>query len=206
MDRDTVLDKFLEEHVFDQWLDDLIPIGDALNERKEEIEHGLCQTVDTVWRQVSEQQEQGVKGAIHYVYISLLRTGIMENIPYYRIDAYDENWMMDKVECTALWRADFIFEPMFRRMKELEQTKKAYARKITSQDLDRIKQIEAVKYHLLAIEFIKSMVPALLGSSEYAQIAKSPKISWMAGEFRDHTVRLVGGDEPNNEAAGAVSE
>ncbi|CAH1202486.1 hypothetical protein PAECIP111893_01805 [Paenibacillus plantiphilus] len=50
MDRDTVLDQFLEEHVFDQWLDDLIPIGDALNERKEEIEHGLCQTVDTVWR------------------------------------------------------------------------------------------------------------------------------------------------------------
>ncbi|CAH1202488.1 hypothetical protein PAECIP111893_01806 [Paenibacillus plantiphilus] len=79
--------------------------------------------------------------------------------------------MMDKVECTALWRADFIFEPLFRRMKELEQTKKAYARKFTSQDLDRIKQIEAVKYHLLAIEFLKSMVPALLGSSDYAQIA-----------------------------------
>lgn len=206
MDRDTVLDKFLEEHVFDQWLDDLIPIGDALNERKEEIEHGLCQTVDTVWRQVSEHQEQGVKGAIHYVYISLLRTGIMENIPHYRIDAYDENWMMDKVECTALWRADFIFEPMFRRMKELEQTKKAYARKITSQDLDRIKQIEAVKYHLLAIEFMKSMVPALLSSSEYAQIAKSPKISWMAGEFRDHSVRLTRAEEVTNEAAGAVSE
>ncbi|CAH1226009.1 hypothetical protein PAECIP111893_05314 [Paenibacillus plantiphilus] len=206
MDRDTVLDKFLEEHVFDQWLDDLIPIGDALNERKEEIEHGLSQTVDTVWRQVAEQQEQGVKGVIHYVYISLLRTGIMENIPHYRIDAYDENWMMDKVECTALWRADFIFEPLFRRMKELEQTKKAYARKITSQDLDRIKQIEAVKYHLLAIEFIKSMMPALLSSMEYSRIAKSPGISWMAGEFRDQSVRLTGAEEVTNEATGAVSE
>ncbi|CAH1189905.1 hypothetical protein PAECIP111893_00003 [Paenibacillus plantiphilus] len=206
MDRDTVLDKFLEEHVFDQWLDDLIPIGDALNERKEEIEHGLCQTLDTVWRQVAEQQEQGVKGAIHYVYISLLRTGIMENIPHYRIDAYDENWMMDKVECTALWRADFIFEPLFRRMKDLEQVKKGYARKITSQDLDRIKQIEAVKYHLLAIEFIKSMMPALLSSMEYSRIAKSLGINWMAGEFRDQSVRLTGAEEVTNEAAGAVIE
>ncbi|MFF0829890.1 hypothetical protein ACFYU8_23720 [Brevibacillus sp. NPDC003359] len=35
--------------------------------------------------------------------------------------------------------------PLFWRMEELEKIKFAYARKITSMDIERIKQMEAIK-------------------------------------------------------------
>ncbi|OXM85454.1 hypothetical protein CF651_15285 [Paenibacillus rigui] len=198
MSRQAALDDFLERHVFDKWLEDLEPIGKALSEQGESIETGLCDTFDTVWIRTAELQKQGTKGDIHYVYISLLRTGIMENIPCYRIDVHDHNWYLDTVDCSALWRADFIFEPLFRRMAGLETAKTAYARKVTPMDLARIQQIEAVKYHLLTVEFMKSMLPLLLNSSAYRQVAKSPNIRWMMGEFRDQSELLVDGERAAN--------
>lgn len=206
MDKEEALDNFLEAHVFDKWLEDLLPIQRVLEEQRVSIEQSFADAFDTVWRQATELQGQGVKGEIQYVYISLLRTSIMENRPFYRIDAYDHNWFMDSVVCMGLWDADFIFAPLFQRMGELEKTKSAYARKVTSMDLARIQQIEAVKYHLLAVEFMKTRIPELLTSSLYHGVKKSPRIRWMVGEFRDQSELLVDGGIAVNDGNDGVKE
>ncbi|OPH46696.1 hypothetical protein BC351_14520 [Paenibacillus ferrarius] len=196
MNKQEALDDFLESFVFDQWLKDLLPIDQALEAQRSSIEQSFSDAFESVWTQVSELQEQGLKGDIRYVYISLMRTSIMENRPDYRIDAYDHNWFMDAAACVGGWRADFIFDPLFRRMEELEKQKSAYARKVTSMDIARIKQIEAVKYHLLAIEFMKTRISALLTSNGYLRMGKTPDIHWMVGEFRDQSELLVSGNTP----------
>lgn len=141
----------------------------------------------SVVRTGSQAAGAGEKGEICTIYFSFLRTSIMENSAAYRLDAYDENWFLDRTECSVVWEADFIFAPLFRRMAELETVKFCYARKITSMDIERIKLMEAIKYHLLTVEFMRSMVPMLLECQGFCQMAKSPQICLLAGEYRDQS-------------------
>ncbi|MFB6367940.1 hypothetical protein ACFCP7_28810, partial [Paenibacillus elgii] len=149
MTKDEALQDLLERYVFDRWQFDLPEIDERYRQEKELIEQGFLAAFEAVCRQAVKLQEKGRKGDIYYVYISFLRTSIMADTAEYRMDAYDENWFLDPEECASLWSADFIFAPLFRRMGELGETRKAYARKITSMDIEKIKLIEAYKYHLL---------------------------------------------------------
>ncbi|WP_068777097.1 hypothetical protein [Paenibacillus sp. FJAT-26967] len=202
-DKVSALEDFLEKHVFHRWQDDLMTIDHTYKEQQADIEAGFVSVFDTVCRQAAGFQDQGGKGGIRYLYFSFMRTSLLDNRPCYRIEAYDENWFMDTADCMAEWQPDFIFDPLLLRMAALEETRKPYARRITSADLDRIKQIEAVKYHLLTAEFIRNMLPRLLACGGYERMSKSPKIAFLAGEYRDQCELLHGSLDEDSSATGA---
>ncbi|WP_025684809.1 hypothetical protein [Paenibacillus maysiensis] len=185
MDRDAALQDLLEKHVFTEWLHDLALIENNFLTRQQAIEEGLIAALESLCQLATVQHEQGRKGDIRYIYISLLRTRVMENRAVYRIDAYDENWFLDEAECAVEWSADFVFEPLFNRMAKLEKLKSDYARKITTMDIEQIQQIEAVKYHLLTVEFLKSQMPAFVASPSLERMPKADICTIFAGEYRD---------------------
>ncbi|MOA27830.1 hypothetical protein D3C78_1487300 [compost metagenome] len=123
----------------------------------------------------------------------------MEHKASYRIDIHDERWFLDPVECFSHWQADFIFDPLFKRMRELEAVKTSYARKISTMDIERILQIEAIRYHLFTIEFMRSMIPSILECEGYNQLGKKPNICILAGEYRDRSELLYGQPEAEPE-------
>ncbi|WP_051109212.1 hypothetical protein [Paenibacillus ginsengihumi] len=195
MDRDAALGDFLEKHVLERWQEDLLAINDAYMEKQAQIEASFTGAVDRVCRKAAELQAQGRKGEIQYIYLSLLRTSVREHRAEYRIDLYDSRWFLDSEECAGSWQADFIFTPLFQRFAGLPTVKREYARKVTDMDIERILQLEAVRYHFLAIEFMRSLVPSLLEGEGYRQMGKHPEICILAGEYRDQSEILYGGPE-----------
>jgi hypothetical protein len=185
MDRDAALQDLLEKHVFTEWLHDLALIENNFLARQQAIEEELLAALESLCQLATLQHEQGRKGDIRYIYISLLRTRVMKNRAVYRIDAYDENWFLDETECAVEWSANFVFEPLFNRMAKLEKLKSDYARKITTMDIEQIQQIEAVKYHLLTVEFLKSQMPAFVASPSLERLPKADICTIFAGEYRD---------------------
>lgn len=185
MDRDAALQDLLEKHVFTEWIHDLALIENNFLTRQQAIEDELIAALESLCQLATLQHEQGRKGDIRYIYISLLRTRVMKNKAVYRIDAYDENWFLDETECAVEWSADFVFEPLFNRMTKLEQLKSDYARKITTMDIEQIQQIEAVKYHLLTVEFLKSQMPVFIASPSLERMSKANACTIFAGEYRD---------------------
>lgn len=164
MDRDAALQDLLEKHVFTEWLHDLALIENNFLARQQAIEEELLAALESLCQLATLPARARSQGDIRYIYISLLRTRVMKNRAVYRIDAYDENWFLDEAECAVEWSANFVFEPLFNRMAKLEKLKSDYARKITTMDIEQIQQIEAVKYHLLTVEFLKSQMPAFVAS------------------------------------------
>ncbi|WP_025680718.1 hypothetical protein [Paenibacillus massiliensis] len=206
MDRETVLEAFLQEHVLERWVDDVPRIEENYFASQTEIETSLLEAVTAVCEQAVALQQEGRKGRIRYLYISWLRTRLMGGEGMYRIDAYDGHWLLDRVECSTLWSADFVFEPLFRRMERWEQTIKGYARRMTIMDLEQIGQIEAVKYHHLAVSFLHSMVPLFIHSEALQKLDKEPGFTIFAGEYRDESeplCRWVLEDELDQEEAEA---
>lgn len=200
MDREAAIDDFLEKYVFGRWEEDIPLIGQAYEKNQAEIEAGLLNAVDGVCRKAALLQEQQLKGDIQYLYFTLLRTSLLERKVCYRIDVYDHRWYLDRVECAARWEADFIFDPLFRRMDGLEAARLGYARKISAMDLDRILQIVAVYYHSFAVEFIRTLVPDLLQSEGFGVMRKRPDFLVLAGEYLDQSEVLFGPLEPDHDS------
>ncbi|WP_179945167.1 hypothetical protein [Paenibacillus durus] len=203
IDRDAMLQDFLEKHVLEGWLGDLSLIEQYVEEHNEQIEADLLNAFEAVCEKALLQQRAGMKGDIQYMYISLLRTRLLENQAYYRIDAHDANWFLDPVDCAELWSADFVYRPLFNRMAGLEEMKRDYARQITSMDIEQIQQIEAVKYHLLTLQFLKTMIPALITSPKLEELAKAEPFTLSAGEYRDESIILCKLERQTAEAGAA---
>ncbi len=199
MSREEALGHLLENHVFDRWQGDLDIISESYIQNQDATIAEFVSSVDSACKKAAELQDAGMKGDIQYIYLSLLRTSLMEYKVSYRIDIHDERWFLDPVECSSHWKAEFIFNPLFQRMRELEAVKSSYARKISTMDIERILQIEAIRYHLLAIEFMRNMVPSILECEGYNLLVKKPNICILAGEYRDRSELLYGQPETGQE-------
>ena len=195
MNKNDMLKEFISKYVLENWAQELSNINQRYYSRKEYIEKELVSAFDSVCRKAAEFQKQGLKGDTQYICISFLRTSIIENTSFYRIDAYDNRWFLDTKECYVMWDADFIFLSLFRQIEVLMDEKKQFNRMITDMDIDCIKLAEALKYHILAVEFVRSMILELIQCTAYKQMGKTSKICIMMGEFRDFSEVLYGDNE-----------
>lgn len=192
MDKNEALKDFIEKYVSGRWQYEFVAIDEKYRKNKEHIDNSLKCAFEALCKNVLSLQQQNAKGNIKYIYFSFLRTSIIENTAFYRLDAYDERWFLDKEECFSLWDCDFIFRNLFDHMEEIQTKTGGYARKITPMDINDIKLIEALKYNTLATEFIKEFIPELIECTPYKEMGKSPDINILAGEFMDRSEVLFG--------------
>ncbi|MFF2484365.1 hypothetical protein [Paenibacillus sp. NPDC058071] len=185
LDREAALEDLVANHVDGQWQFDFVIINQRYMEDKERIDRSLLAAFEQACVRASLLQQQERKGEINYIQFSYLRTSLMEQRAEYRIDLYDAGWYMDREECASLWQADFLFEPMFERTQKMDKQKARYGRLVTAMDIEHIQQQDALKYHLLAVEYLRDRLPALLESEAYAALRKSESVTVLAGEFRD---------------------
>jgi len=185
IDKNKVLREFEEKYVTDKWVDKFLEVDEMYKGDKAAIEENLSLSFDKVCKQAIVFQGKQLKGEIKYIYISLLRTSILENKGEYRIDLYDENWFLDKEETNINIDLNFIYVPLFDFIKELKEKKKEYGRTITDMDIENIMLREVYKFHVLALEFLKGLIENFIKISSYEEMEKAEDIRILAGEYMD---------------------
>lgn len=180
----AAIEDLARKHILNRWMDELKNISNRYLGSQDEIEGELIDIFDKLCRRTKELQEKGLKNKVKYIYFSILRTKIMENKGVYRIECYDEDWYLDEVEVYELWNPDFIYKSLFDHMEELEEEKKKYLRKITSMDIEKIKQVEASKYHILACEMIRDIVEKLIELESFKEIVEESGYLILFGEYK----------------------
>lgn len=190
MTKEDALGHFIEHHVLHKWQEDIVTIDEHYCKRQEQIESEFISVVSKLCQEASCMQEQGHKGGVQSIYYSMLRTSMKRHQAHYRLDLYDEQWYLDEVRCMAIWDADFIFAPLFERIRKLEMVRTEYARKVTAMDVERIMQLELPRYHAIAVEFIRSMVPKIWDVIMQNEMAMSSPFYIYAGEYRDQVELL----------------
>jgi hypothetical protein len=180
-----VLQDFISKHVVENWHEQLLRVNENYSANRDNIEKSFVSAFEAACSNAARYIKQGLKGDIQYICISFLRTSIMENKALYRIDLYDRRWYLDTQECCVMWDADFIFSVLFKQIELLMIEKKQFGRMITDIDIDNVKLAEALKYHTLAIEFVRSMISRLMENTAYIDMGKTPEICIMMGEYRD---------------------
>lgn len=185
-----MLKEFREKYVADRYKEELKNILEKYNENKDSIKKKLTSKFNSICQEAIFLQKEGLRGEIKYIYFSMLRTSILENKGEWRIDLYDEKWFVDKEECSISIELDFIYEPLFKHMKELSKKKKEYLRTIKEKDIEDIKLAEANKYHSLALNIIRGMLQDLLECASYKEMEKKEDIVIMAGEYMDTAIQI----------------
>lgn len=185
IDKNKVLMEFQEKYVADKWTYKFLEVDEMYKSDKKAIEENLIKAFEEVCKKALEFQKDNSKGKIKYIYISLLRTKIFEYNGEYRIDLYDENWFLDKIETSINIDLNFIYIPLFDFIKELKTKKKEYGRTITDMDVENIMMDEVYKFQILAVEFLKSMVDKFITTPSYEAMKKDDAIKILAGEYID---------------------
>lgn len=187
-DKEEVLKEFKNKYVDDMWVNDFIKNDEFYIANKEEIDSKLRQKFDFLCKKCIEMQNSNLKGEVNYIYFSLLRTSILEGKGEFRIDFYDENWFLDKEECSDNIELDFLYNTLFELESTLKSKKIEYGRTITEMDVEYIILDEADKYHILCGEFLKDMVKEqFINLPSYKEMKKSSNLKILVGEFMDET-------------------
>ncbi len=78
-------------------------------EHLEELIEKFVKCFSDYCNQIALMQKQGKKGDIAYIHFSVLRTNILLGKHELRVDAYDENWYLDSVECSYSYPVEEIY-------------------------------------------------------------------------------------------------
>lgn len=190
IDKKKIVDEFKLKYVEKRYEEEVPKIYDRFYGNKENIKDEIITKFNKVCTYAGELQDKELKGSIRYIYISFLRTSIIENKGIYRIDLYDNNWFLDKEECFIDIDLDFIYEGLFSYINELYEKKKEYKPNITDIDIERIKFDEANKYNTLTIKILKSMISDFFECTGYKNMKKDEDIMIFAGDYRDEAILL----------------
>jgi hypothetical protein len=189
-DKEKVLKEFEEKYVQDRYVSEFEKIIEEYKINRESIRSKLVLYFRSVCKKAISLQEKGFKGEIRYIYFSMLRTKLLENKGQWRIDLYDEKWFLDKEECSIDIDFDFVYEPLFKHIKELSEKKNEYGRTIKERDLKNIKLREANKYHGIVVNVLVDILESFLEDSTYQEMKKKEDIVIMAGEYMDAAIKI----------------
>lgn len=173
---------------------------EMLKQDKEEITAAWDQTQKIVLAEISEkiktaktkfsqlQIDQQV-GEPEYVQLSFLRSGVLLQDPWYRIDLHDKNWQISEIECCEKWMPAFLDE----KLRKAEQVLAENFKKQSAAGMYHCEQIllqMAEELHLLFLSLLPELFEQM--SAQYLYIFSEP-ISVYCGEFLDKSEKVFQG-------------
>ena len=190
VDKEKILQEFKDKYVNNRFINEIPKINEKIEKNEKVIKDEILLNFNKVCENAKNLQNENIKKKIKFIYISFLRTSLLENKGIWRIDLFDENWFLDKEECFINLDCTFIYEDLFSFIEELQVKKKEYGRTITEMDIEKIKLQEGDKYHKLIIRIFGDIINELIECENFKEMNKHEELMIFAGEYMDEVELL----------------
>ena len=134
---------------------------------------------------IYQMQQQGEKGAIAYIHFSVLRTNILLKKHEIRLDAYDENWYMDSVECSGFYPVGEFYSYLEEYGDMVEELRSKSMGKVSLAQAQERVFAESNLYLFFVAELIRVGMRKAIRTEAYERIAKAPCFMVCIGGFMD---------------------
>ncbi len=134
---------------------------------------------------IYQMQQQGKKGAIAYIHFSVLRTNILLRKHVIRVDAYDERWYMDTVECSSGYHVEDIYCYLEKYGEIVEEMRSRSNGKISLAEAQKKVFVESNYYLFYTAELIRLGMRKALQTESYQKIRREPCFVVCMGGFMD---------------------
>lgn len=155
---------------------------------KKHFEELLAQFVNfflNYCEKIYQMQQQGEKGAIAYIHFSILRTNILLKKHEIRLDAYDENWYMDSVECSSCYKVSEIYSYLDEYMDVMEELQSKSIGSISLAEAQKRVFDESNLYLFYVAELIRVGMRNVIKTETYQKIDRAPCFVVCIGGFLD---------------------
>lgn len=139
----------------------------------DELTERLSDCISKYGESIYEMQQSGKKAAIAYLQFSLLRTNILLGRHELRLDAYDENWYLDSVECCSSYKVEDVLSPLAEFADVVEALREKSSAMTLRETQSRIFE-ESQKYLIFLAELIRLGMKKAVQTEGYRRIGKAP--------------------------------
>lgn len=134
---------------------------------------------------ISQMQEQGEKGAIAYLHFSVLKTNILLKKHEIRMDAYDENWYLDPVECSGSYPVEEFYSYLERYGDIVEDLRRKSGGTVSLTEAQRRVFEESNLYLFYIAEMIRVGMRKAVREEAYQNVRRAPCFTVCIGGFLD---------------------
>lgn len=134
---------------------------------------------------IYQMQQEGIKGAIAYVHFSVLRTNILLKKHELRLDAYDERWYMDPVECSGCYPVGEIYSYLEKYGNIVDDLQRKSNGKVSLAEAQKKIFNESNIYLFYVAELIRIGMRNILQTEAYQRIDRAPCFAVCIGGFMD---------------------
>lgn len=185
MRRDEALAHFHENSVQVQIGQSLAELDAYYQDNWKELTGNIKEAFARLCQKTAGVQSAGKKNSISYIYGSFLYSSLCLGQSVCRLDAYDENWFLDRVECTVCYDAGWAFSFLHGACNRLAQESKKYAGAITRYDIELIKRTEAGRFSEYIEDLGEKVIEDVFQASDFQALEKADKLTVYMGEYKD---------------------
>lgn len=135
--------------------------------------------------QIVSMQQQGTKGAIAYIHFSILRTNILLKKHVIRIDAYDETWYLDSVECSGSYEVEKIYAYLEEYCDVVEEYREKSIGKVSLVQAQKRIFDESKIYLFFVAELIRVGMKKVIQTDLYQKVNRASCFVVCIGGYRD---------------------
>lgn len=146
-----------------------------------EICLSFTKEITGVYERYKKMEDSGKVDALEWIYISFLRTSLLDHSPCYRIDFYDSRGYISDIECAGSWDCDVVFSYYYNIMEEI-------AERLKIKTILKIYEANDIVNDLISyfLKISAQLITELIHStnSDFAKMATSKNsIKVMLGDF-----------------------
>ena len=149
---------------------------------------------------IIKMQAAGKKAPIAFINFSVLRTNILVRKHELRIDAYDENWYLDRIECSGTYDVSVLYRWLDTFADNLEATRKKYQGRLKLSDMQALIFEESNKYLIFVAELIRSAMKKAIQAAVYQKVKRHEVFMVCIGGYQDQFDILYKEDSTEKDA------
>lgn len=163
----------------------LMELEQRFRQQIDQFRSEFIESFRQICNQINLMQSRNEKGKIRYITYSMLRTAILDHRPVYLVEAFDQDWFLNPVECQVRFQPDWAWELLYQLSCELDEKRKLYLNRISRAQLKNFILREADQFHRYIIRLARYAMDQARDLPEFQAIEKESEFEVRVGEYRD---------------------
>lgn len=168
-----------------RFLTDLDQIVLCMKDNIELLSDGLLNALQEAVDEAACMQNAGKKGAIAYISFSLLQSNLLLEKFAFRIDVYDERFLIDDSEAASEWDFSLLLQNLDTNFDVIAFTLRQSVIRVQEYELWELKKAYQLNYYATATGLLQSLVPLCLDRLSLDGIDTMPEVQFTVGPYME---------------------
>ena len=185
MDRMEELASLVSEPLQQRFLTDLDQIVLYMKDNIQVLSAGLTSSLQTAIDQTTWWQTANKKGPVAYISFSLLQSNLLLEKYAFRIDAYDNRFLVDDSEAASEWDFSALLQNLNTNFDVIASTLRQSVIRVQEYELWELKKAYHLNGYATATGLLQGLLPLCLDALSLDGIDVMPEIQFTIGPYME---------------------